>query len=114
MGDRPEAPDETATYTSKVQQQIKQGQGRPSGLHPAEQDRQGRERDRHPGRDGSRHRLRRRRTLEPAHPEERREAHPGVLRPDQQGEMIIGPLTTRRSPAARLLDVEDQASALED
>jgi hypothetical protein len=25
MGDRPEAPDETATYTTKVQQQIKKG-----------------------------------------------------------------------------------------
>ena len=65
-----------------------EGQGRASGLHPAEQDRQGRERDRHPGRDGSRHGLGRRGALEPAHPEERREAHPGVLRPDQQGKMI--------------------------
>ena len=79
QGDRPEAPDETATYTTKVQQQIEKGKAVAPGLHHAGQDRQGGERHRHPGRDRSRHRPRRRSALQPEDPQERREAHPGVL-----------------------------------
>ena len=81
QGDRPEAPDDTATYTAKVKQPDRKGQGRPPGLHHAGQDRQGQTVDRHPGRDRRRHRLLRRRPLQPEDPQEPREAHPVVLRP---------------------------------
>ena len=41
QGDRPEAPDETATYTTKVKQQIGKGKAVLQGFTTPEQDRQG-------------------------------------------------------------------------
>ena len=87
QGDRPEAPDDTATYTSQGQAAVEEGEGRLPGLHHARQDRQGGRRHRHPGRDRRRHRLGRRRPLQPEDPQEPREAHPVVLRPAQQGKL---------------------------
>ena len=84
QGDRPEAPDDTATYTRpRVPNQIGKGKAVFAGFHHAEQDRQGPDRHRYPGRARRRHRLLRRSPLQPEDPQERREAHPVVLRPTQ-------------------------------
>ena len=86
----PKPPTTPPPTPAKVKQQLKKGKAVFAGLHHARQDRQRGRRHRHPGRDRRRHRLGRRRPLQPEDPQEPREAHPVVLRPAQQGELKKG------------------------
>ncbi len=88
QGDRPIAPDETATYTSKVKQQLKKGKAVFQGLTTPNKHRQGGRRHRDSGGD---------RMPAPASaadalsnqkiPKTPRKTHPVVLRPAQQGKL---------------------------
>ena len=87
-GRSPRSPRRDRHLHQQGQATVEERQGGFPGLHDARQDRERGCRDRHPGRDRRRHRLGRRRPLQPEDPQEPREAHPVVLRPAQQGELI--------------------------
>ena len=84
-GARAEAPDNTASYNTKAKNQYTKGAAVVEGTAPPTAADQGPQHHHHPGRGRDQLRLRRRRPDQPEGPQERREAHPGLLRPDQQG-----------------------------
>ena len=87
QGDRPEAPDETATYTSKVKQQLKKGKAVSLGFTTPGKTVKGDALIDIQGEIDAGTADGRRCALQPEDPQEPREAHPVVLRPAQQGEL---------------------------
>ena len=89
-GDRPEAPRRDRNVLDQGPAADSQGQSGSPGVHPARQDGEGPEHDRHSGRDRRRDRRRCRRALEPENPQERRNACSCLLRSDQSREVRRG------------------------
>ena len=84
-GDRPEAPDDTATYKAKIQNQIVKGKAVLQGFTRPGKTVKGDVKIDIQAEARSGHRLLRRRPHQPEDPQERRAAHPVLLRPAQQG-----------------------------